>query len=732
MNHIIENNDIVQKLYKQLISEIKSYRPTTSLEMVEKAFQFAHEAHKHQQRQSGEPYIIHPLSVAIILAEIRTDLESIVAGLLHDVVEDTIFSMIDITTMFGEEVALLVDGVTKIEQVEYVSKTDEQAENYRKMFFHMSQDVRVLLIKIADRLHNMRTLSFKKVEKQVENARETLDIYAPLAHRLGIAKLRYELEDLGFRYADRETYYDLARRVKLKQAERQKLVERLIREVKERLDTDGIEATMDGRPKRFYSVYKKMISKNKTLDQIYDLYAVRVLVNTVQECYEVLGRLHEMYTPVHGRFKDYIGMKKSNGYQSLHTSLMSEGEIFEVQIRTYEMHSVAEFGIAAHWKYKESDKAAKDKWLQEIMDWQRDISNQDFLEALKMDLSAFQSHVYCFTPQGEVISLAHGANVIDFAYAIHSAVGNRMIGARVDGKMVSVDYVLKTGERVEIVTSQNAKGPNRDWLKIIKTNQARSKISQWFNRESREENIIKGRELLELSAKNVNVPLDELFADKRDLDVLGRFNCKTLEQLYLMVGVGGLKEKMVVNHLLREYERMQPPPSDEELIQNLLDTSKKETRKQRSGIVIKGIGDTDVRFGKCCGPLPGDEIIGFVTRGRGLTIHRTDCVNITAMDELERRRLLDAQWQVPDKDKKSNTYHTDLRIVCEDRDGLLANITSIFADERVKVTSLTALTTQSEAIFTVGMEIYDVDHLDHITKRLIRETGAHEISRVHS
>ena len=731
MKQIITDN-LVQKLYNQLLSEIKSYRPTTSLEMVEKAFEFAHEAHKEQKRQSGEPYIIHPLSVAIILAEIRTDLESIVAGLLHDVVEDTIFTSNDITSLFGEEVSLLVDGVTKIEQVEYVSKTDEQAENYRKMFFHMSQDVRVLLIKIADRLHNMRTLGFKKVEKQIENARETLDIYAPLAHRLGIAKLRYELEDLGFRYADSETYFDLARRVKLKQAERQKLVERLMKEVKERLDTDGIEATMDGRPKRFYSVYKKMISKNKTLDQIYDLYAVRVLVNTVQECYEVLGRLHEMYTPVHGRFKDYIGMKKSNGYQSLHTSLMNEGEIFEVQIRTYEMHSVAEFGIAAHWKYKESDKAAKDKWLQEIMDWQRDISNQDFLEALKMDLSAFQSHVYCFTPQGEVISLVHGANVIDFAYAIHSAVGNRMIGARVDGKMVSVDYVLKTGERVEIVTSQNAKGPSRDWLKIIKTNQARSKISQWFNRESREENIIKGRELLELSAKNVNVPLDDLFAEKRDLDVLSRFNCKTLEQLYLMVGVGGLKEKMVVNHLLREYERMQPPPSDEELIQNLLDTSKKETRKQKSGIVIKGIGDTDVRFGKCCGPLPGDEIIGFVTRGRGLTIHRTDCVNITAMDELERRRLLDAQWQVPDKDKKSNTYHTDLRIVCEDRDGLLANITSIFADERVKVTSLTALTTQSEAIFTVGMEIYDVEHLDHITKRLIRETGAHEISRVHS
>jgi len=725
-------SNIVEKMYGQLIKEIKKYRPGTSLEKVEAAYKMAVKAHEGQYRESGEPFVVHPITAAIILAEIRADQESIIAGLLHDVVEDTDFTLADISEHFGEEVAIIVDGVTKIEKVAYVSKTDEQAENYRKMFFHMSQDVRVLLVKIADRLHNMRTLGARPPEKQQNVARETLDIYAPLAHRLGIAKLRYELEDLGFKYTDRVFYDDLAKKVAIKQAERQELVEQMMIEIRRRLDADGIKAHVDGRPKRFYSIYKKMKSQGKTLEQIFDLYAVRVLVDGVNECYEVLGRLHEMYTPIPGRFKDYIGMKKPNGYQSLHTTLMGPGEPFEVQIRTFTMHSVAEFGIAAHWKYKESDKAAKDRWLQEIMDWQRELSDsEEFIDALKMDLSAFQEHVYCFTPAGQVISLVNGSCVIDFAYAVHSAVGNRMIGARVDGKMVAVDYVLSTGDRVEVLTSQNTKGPSRDWLKLVKTTSARSKITQWFNKESREENLRKGREALEVSAKEIDVSLDELLADGREADVLHRFNCKNIDTLYVMIGVGGLKEKLVINHLYREYEKVQPPPSDEELIQSLLNMGNKaENRKSSSGIVVRGIGDTAVRFGKCCGPLPGDEITGFVTRGRGLTVHRTDCVNILHMDEFDRRRLIDALWQVPEK--AGHTFHTDLRILYDDRDGLLADLSRVLSEEKVRLKTLNARTVQAEAIFTIGLEITDGDHLKHLTNRLKNETGAHEITRVHA
>ena len=724
--------DIVADAYKKLVKEIKKYRPGTSLIMVEDAYNLARKAHEGQLRQSGEPYVMHPLTVATILAEIRTDMESIIAGILHDVVEDTDYSLEDITTRFGEEVAVIVDGVTKIEKVAYVSKTDEQAENYRKMFFHMSQDVRVLLVKIADRLHNMRTLGARPEDKQRAVANETLDIYAPLAHRLGIAKLRYELEELGFKYTDRVFYDDLAKKVEIKQAERQEIVEQMILEIRRRLDTDKISARVEGRPKRFYSIYKKMKSQGKTLEQIFDLYAVRVLVEDVSECYEVLGRLHEMYTPVPGRFKDYIGMRKPNGYQSLHTTLMGPGEPFEVQIRTYAMHAVAEFGIAAHWKYKEGGKAAKDKWLQEIMDWQREVSdNEEFIDALKMDLSAFQEHVYCFTPTGQVISLINGSCVIDFAYAVHSAVGNRMIGARVDGKMVAVDYVLSTGDRVEIITSQNTKGPSRDWLKIVKSASARSKITQWFNRESRDENLRKGREAMEVAAKEMNVSMEDLLAEGREADVLNRFNCKNLDTLYVMVGVGGLKEKLVINHLYREYEKVQPPPSDEELIQSLIESGGKiENRKESSGIIVKGIGDTAVRFGRCCGPLPGDEITGFVTRGRGLTVHRTDCVNILHMDEFDRRRLIDAQWHVPER--SSQTYHTDLRILCDDRDGLIADISRVLSEEKVRVRTLNARTVQSEAILNIGLEIADGEQLDRLTIRLKNESGVHEITRVNA
>jgi len=724
----INHDELISEAFAGLIAEIKKYRPTTSLHMVEEAYNLAVQAHSGQFREDGDPFVMHPITVATILAEIRTDLESITASLLHDVVEDTSHTMEDITQKFGEEVALLVDGVTKIKKVAYVSKTDEQAENYRKMFFHMSQDVRVLLIKIADRLHNMRTLDVRPVEKQKKVARETLDIYAPLAHRLGIARLRYELEDLGFKYTDRDLYNDLAKKIHLKQNERQKLVESIVYEISERLTQDGIKAHVEGRPKRFYSIYKKMRSQNKTLDQIYDLYAVRVVVDSVSACYEVLGHLHEMYTPVPGRFKDYIGMKKPNGYQSLHTTLMGTSEPFEVQIRTMQMHEIAEYGIAAHWKYKETDKLAKDTWLQDIMNWQREVSDsEEYIDALKMDLDAFKGHVYCFTPTGEIIQLVSGGNAIDFAYAIHSAVGNRMVGARINGRIVPLDYELSTGDQVEILTSQNTKGPNRDWLKIVKTPQARSKINQWFKKANREENIQKGRAALENAAKKFKLKLTDLLTETRTADMLLRFNCKTEEQLYALIGAGGLRENLVVNYLYKEYEKDLPPLSDEELISNLLDTEI-EKDKHRSGIVVKGLGDTDVRFARCCNPLPGDEIVGFVTRGRGLSVHRNDCVNITHLDELDRRRLIEAQWHV--REKSGATYHTELRFACYNRNGLLADITRLLGDENVTVTSLSVRTVQADAVFNIGLEISSSDHLDYLTNKLKKETGASEITRV--
>ena len=725
-------NEQVKKLYEKLISEIRIYRPDTSLKMIEDAFNIANEAHKGQARATGEPYITHPLEVAIILAEIRTDLESIAAALLHDVVEDTAHSSEDIAEIFGEEVALLVGGVTKIEKVAYVSKTDRQAENYRKMFFHISQDVRVLLVKIADRLHNMRTLGTFPEEKQRRIAQETLDIYAPLAHRLGIARLRYELEDLGFKYTDRKGYDELSRNVAIKLEERQKIVDDIMKEIRARLETDGIKARVEGRAKRFYSIRKKMKSQNKSLEQLFDLYAVRVLVDEVGECYEVIGRLHDMYPPVPRRFKDYIGIKKHNGYQSLHTTLLGPGGPFEVQVRTYQMHYVAEFGIAAHWKYKEGGKAAKDKWLQEIMDLQRDMpGSEEFLDALKMDLNAFNERIYCFTPKAELVSLLSGSCAIDYAYAIHSAVGNRMVGARVNGKMVPVDHELHTGDQVEIITSQNAKGPSRDWLKLVKTNTARTKINQWFNKESRDENVRKGRESLEMLAKEENLTLNELLSDGRDAEILERFNCKNLDQVYAMIGVGGLKEKIVINHLYREYEKNLPPLTDEELIKNLLDAGEKSSViKHGSGVIIRGIGDTAVRFGRCCAPIPGDEIVGFVTRGRGLTVHRTDCVNIIHMEESDRRRLIEAQWH---KNPHQNTsYHTDMRINCVNRDGLLADISRVLFEEKVAVKYMNSRVVQAEAIFVAGLEVSDGTQLSFLTKKLQSIPGVCEILRVTS
>ena len=723
---------LLKNAHKHLIATIREYRPTADLTMVEDAHSFAVEAHKDQWRKSGEPYVIHPIEVAIILAEIRADLESITAALLHDVVEDTAFLTSQIEEKFGPDVALLVEGVTKIEKHAYKTKNEAQAENFRKMLFHMSQDVRVLLIKIADRLHNMRTIGAMKKEKRVSIARETLEIYAPMAHRLGVAKLRYELEDLSFKHSNPDLYKSLTEQVKLKVADREDIVDSLIAEIRQGLEKMNLPATVEGRTKRLYSVHKKMISKNKTLDQIHDLYAVRILVEDVPQCYIAMGVVHSMYTTQPDRVKDYISGSKPNGYQSIHTTLIGPGEPFEVQIRSYQMHEVAEFGVAAHWKYKEGGKAAKDQWLQDIMAWQNEIEdNDEFLSALKMDLSAFQTHISCFTPLGEPINLVKGSCPIDFAYKIHSGVGDRMVGARVNGRIVSIDYKLQNGDYVDIVTSNNGRGPNKDWLKLVATSQARTKINQWLNKNSRTDHTATGREAMERAARELHISLDALLKDGREKDALERFHCKTLDQIYAMIGTGGLTEKQVVNHLYREYEKTLPPPSEEEVIKDLLEAGEKMGIKpNHSGIVINGLDDPDVIFSRCCSPVPGDAIVTFTTRGRGLTVHRDDCINILHMDSEERKRIQVASWN--NMAINGKTFLVNLQATCPDNNNVIYAVNKLLKDENINTKHLSASSAQSHAIVHLSIYVQSTEHLEQLTTKLHNAIKTFEIRRIHT
>ena len=554
-------------LYKELIDSVKKYHPSTDISMIEKAYHIADEAHKGQLRKSGEPYIIHPLCVAIILADLELDKESIVAGLLHDVVEDTVMTPEEIKQEFGEEVEVIVDGVTKLTQLSYkVDKVEEQAENLRKMFLAMAKDIRVILVKLADRLHNMRTLKYMKPEKQKEKARETMEIYAPIAHRLGISKIKVELDDLSLKYLEPEVYYDLVEKIALRKSEREKFVQSIVKDVREQMDKAGIKAEIDGRAKHFFSIYKKMVNQEKTLDQIYDLFAVRIIVDTVKDCYAALGIIHEMYKPIPGRFKDYIAMPKQNMYQSLHTTLIGpNGQPFEIQIRTFEMHRTAEYGIAAHWKYKEAANGIKPaaqqeeeklSWLRQILEWQRDMSdNREFMGLLKSDLDLFAESVYCFTPAGDVKNLPNGSTPIDFAYSIHSAVGNKMVGARVNGKLVNIDYVIQNGDRIEIITSQNSKGPSRDWLKIVKSTQAKNKINQWFKNELKDDNIIKGKELMATYCKTKGIPLSDLLKNDLMEAVMRKYGFKDWDSILAAIGHGGLKEGQVINKMLEARRR---------------------------------------------------------------------------------------------------------------------------------------------------------------------------------
>ena len=739
MNVKIENHGVIPKeeehatpeeLYARLIDKIKNYHPSADeLQIIEKAYEFAKSSHGDQRRKSGEPYIIHPLHTALILADLELDKESIMAGLLHDVMEDTKVTRAQMIQEFGEEVTDLVDGVTKLTKLDYdVDKVEEQAENLRKMFLAMAKDIRVILIKLADRLHNMRTLQYMTPEKQKEKSRETMDIYAPIADRLGISKIKIELDDLALRYLEPEKYRELVEGVHLRLEHREEFMSQLIAEVASHIEKAGIKATIDGRVKHYFSIYKKMVNQNKTLDQIYDVFAVRIIVDTVMDCYGALGVIHEKYTPVPGRFKDYIAMPKQNMYQSLHTTLIGpNGQPFEIQIRTMEMHKTAEYGIAAHWKYKENitgdgnNEEQKISWLRQILEWQRDLSdNHEFLNLLKDDLNMFSEYVYCFTPNGDLKNLPNGSTPIDFAYNIHSAVGNKMVGARVNGKMVNIDYKIQNGDRVEIVTSNNSTGPSMDWLKIVKSTQAKNKINQWFKLQNKEENIIKGKELIDKYCKSKGIVLQDILKPEYMDKVRLKYSYKEWDSLVASVGHGGLKEGQIVNKLLEEYNKEHKAEITDNDVLNATNGTKRNdiTHTSKSGIVVEGMDDVAVRFSKCCSPVPGDEIIGFVTRGRGVSIHRTDCINIINLPDIERGRLIEASWAA-DEGKQDGKYMTEIVIYAHNRVGILTDLSKIFTERNIDVNSINSRTSKSEiATISMSFAIQGTEELNSLISKI--------------
>ena len=730
-------------LYKELINSVLKYHPSTDISMIEKAYKVASEAHEGQKRKSGEPYIIHPLCVAIILADLELDKETIVAGLLHDAVEDTWMTYEEVEKEFGSEVALLVDGVTKLGQLSYsADKVEVQAENLRKMFLAMAKDIRVILIKLADRLHNMRTLQYMRPEKQQEKARETMDIYAPIAMRLGISKIKVELDDLSLKYLKPDVYYDLVHKVALRKSEREQFVGAIVKEVKKHMDDANIKAQVDGRVKHFFSIYKKMVNQDKTIDQIYDLFAVRILVDTVKDCYAALGVIHEMYKPIPGRFKDYIAMPKPNMYQSLHTTLIGpNGQPFEIQIRTYEMHRTAEYGIAAHWKYKESSdgkapvgKSEEEKlnWLRQILEWQRDMSdNKEFMSLLKNDLDLFADSVYCFTPQGDVKTLPSGSTPVDFAYSVHSAVGNKMVGARVNGKLVPIEYEIINGDRIEIITSQNSQGPSRDWLKLVKSTQAKNKINQWFKKELKEDNILKGKEMLAQYARAKGFKIANYTKTQYLEAVLRKYGFRDWDSVLAAIGHGGLKEGQVFNKLVEAYDKENKKNlTDEQVLEAASETQEKlHIAKSKSGIVVKGIHDVAVRFSKCCNPIPGDEIVGFVTRGRGITIHRTDCVNVLNMSETDRTRLIEAEWQQPDT-KEKEKYMAEIQVYANNRTGLLVDLSKIFTERKIDLRSINSRTSKQEkATISMSFEIGSKEELRSLIEKIRQVESVIDVER---
>lgn len=730
------------KELQEILDKIKEYAPNTDTTLVEKAYYLAKSAHDGVLRKSGEPYIIHPIAVANILVEMQLDIATISAGLLHDVIEDTDYTYDDIKEMFSKEVADLVDGVTKLGQIKYQSKEETQAENLRKMFLAMAKDIRVILIKLADRLHNMRTLKYMPEEKAKYKAKETLEIYGGIAHRLGISKIKWELEDLALRYTDPDGYYDLVDKVSMKRSQREEYISKIIKLLKEKFNEVNINCEVYGRPKHFYSIYKKMKNKNKTFEEIFDLTAVRIVVDTIKDCYAVLGMVHTLWVPMPGRFKDYIAMPKANMYQSLHTTVIGpEGEPVEIQIRTHEMHNIAEYGIAAHWKYKEGTMSndekmeEKLKWLRQMMEWEKDVKDpQEFLDSLKEDV--FNSQVYVFTPKGDVIELPAESTPIDFAYRVHSKVGNKCVGAKINGRLVPIDYKLQNGEIVEVITSVNSNGPSRDWLKIVKTPNARNRIRQFFKKERREENIEKGYEILEKEFKRYGIPLKESSIEKFMEQISKKFNQPSLEDLVATIGYGGITASQVVPKV-RDFYLKEEKKKEKEIRQkenedlskyNITDKEYKEKRKKSSsGVIVKGLDNILVRFAKCCNPLPGDEIIGYVTKGRGVAIHRADCPNCKLDDEIFKKRLVDVEWDNPKKSK----FEGEIKIIATDRKSMLNDVIHMIAIQKLNINGINARKLKDELThINLLIEVNDTSELTSLMKKLKAIPGVDDVFRV--
>ena len=723
-------NEAIEHKIDSLIELVKKNNPDADTELILKAYHLADGAHKDQKRLSGEAYIIHPVSVAYILAEYKMDTETIVAAILHDVIEDTSYTYDDIKEMFNEQVADLVEGVTKIGKIEYQSKEESQAENLRKMVLAMSKDIRVILIKLVDRLHNMRTLEYMKESKQIEKSRETLDIYAPIANRLGIQTIKAELEDLALKYLDPDGYYDLVKKVKMKKQSREEYINKVIKILEKKIDEVGIEAKIYGRSKHFYSIYRKMKAQNRNFDEIYDLIAVRVIVDSVKDCYGVLGIVHTQWKPIPGRFKDYIAMPKPNMYQSIHTTVIGpNGDPFEIQIRTKEMHETAEYGIAAHWKYKEGITDSNNKelryenkmsWLRQILEWQNELDNaNDLVETIKVDL--LNEEVYVFTPQGKVVELPMGSCPLDFAYRIHSDVGNSCVGAKVNGKIVPLNYTLNNGDIVEIMTSKNSNGPSRDWLNFTKSAHARNKIRQYFKKEEKEENIAKGKTMLEREIKREGLQDTKLLSTSELEVVSDKMGYKTLSDFYAAIGYSGVKIGTVLQKMRLLFPKEFPEPEEEVVIKK---TAK--LKKSNSSVIVAGHNEIDVRFSKCCNPVPGDKIVGYITVGRGISVHRTDCPNVLGMTDPS--SIVDVEWN---KFGIGGSFTAEIQIKAREKQGLLIEISKIFLEMNIPLTALTARNEKGEFdYFSATFEVKTRRELNLLIKNLNKIPEIISIHRV--
>jgi guanosine-3',5'-bis(diphosphate) 3'-pyrophosphohydrolase len=730
-------NKACQDLFDSLEEQMAKYMSPEEIALVKKSYIYAQNAHVGQVRNSGDPYIVHPLAVAKILASLELDAPTLAAGLLHDVVEDTPITLGEIEKTFGPEIALVVDGVTKLNRIDFRSKEEQQVENLRKMFLAMAKDIRVIMIKLADRLHNMRTLKHQPEHKQREIAKETLEIFAPLANRLGIFSIKWELEDTAFHYLKPDEYYSLVEKISMKRHEREAYIDRVIKILAEKVKEANIRATIEGRPKHFFSIYTKMKEQGKELNEIYDLIAVRVIVDTVKDCYEVLGIVHTLWKPIPGRFKDYIAMPKPNMYQSLHTTVMGFlGEPFEIQIRTVEMHKTAQFGIAAHWKYKEGNKAvSKDNdkqlaWLRKILEWQTELRDtKEFMEALKIDV--YSDVVFVFTPKGDVIELPAGSVPMDFAYRIHSHIGNSCVGAKINGRIVPLDYVLKNGDIVEILTSKQANGPSRDWLQIVKTPQAKNRIRQWFKKEKREENILRGRDSVEKELKKQGLDPGEFFKADRLLETAKKFSMNHIDDLFATVGEGTVTASQVIARIRDEYykdvKKMPADVSLDELQKELKQSKGRKAGQRARGIVVKGVDDVFVRLSHCCNPLPGDAVIGYVTRGRGVSVHRKDCPNVEFLLQDDHGRIVELSWE----EEKESVYQVELEVYAMDRPRLTMDIMNIIADMKLHINSVNARISKNKlTIINLRVEVHNLSQLNYLIEKIKRNKDVTDVFRV--